>query len=192
MARQIFQIQITLNNTKPKIWRRTLIYSDTLLSDFHKIIQTTMGWTNAHMHCFDVGRKQYSPKYPEDDSWNEEYQVDYTKMKVNDLIQQERDKMVYEYDFGDGWRHEILIEKILPVDKKMEYPLCLAGKMHCPPEDCGGAWGYAELLKIINDPDHKEYDSIMKWLGGEFDPADFSTEDVNAMLKEEDYGCIEY
>ena len=187
MNREIYQIQIALKGFSPKIWRRVQVYSDTLLPDLHKIIQTTMGWTNSHLHQFIKDRQFYSAPSPDD----EMNSVDYRKIKISDMLKTEKDKIMYEYDFGDSWEHEIILEKILPIDSKIKYPVCLAGKMNCPPEDCGGVWGYADILEILKDKNHQEYESYIEWLGGGFDPKEFDPEIINEGLMEEDYGCIE-
>jgi len=191
MTNKIYQIQIALKRFKPKIWRRLLIPSDLLLSDFHKVIQTSMGWTNSHLHQFIKNRTFYTVKMQDDDLWDEMDNVDYKEMKISDLLKKEKDKIVYEYDFGDGWEHDIILEKILPPDNDTKHPICLTGKMNCPPEDCGGIWGYSDMLEILKDPDHEEYESYIEWLGEEFDPKYFDKDEVNELLREKDYGCIE-
>lgn len=191
MTNKIYQIQIALKGFKPKIWRRILIQPDLLLADFHKVIQTTMGWTNSHLHQFIKGRTFYTVKMQDDDLWDEMDNVDYKKMKISDLLKKEKDKIVYEYDFGDSWEHDIVLEKILPFDKNTKYPICLSGENNCPPEDCGGVWGYADMLEILKDPNHEEYESYIEWLGGKFDPKYFDKDEVNKLLREKDYGCIE-
>ena len=85
----------------------------------------------------------------------------------------------YTYDFGDNWEHKIPLEKILPRDKNIEYPACIAGKRACPPEDCGGIWGYEEFLEAINNPDHEEHEEMLEWVGGEFDPEHFDVSEVS-------------
>jgi len=192
MATKIYQIKISLNGCKPKIWRRVLIKSDMLLADLHKVIQTTMGWSNSHLHQFVKNRTYYSCKVKGDDSWDDMDMVDYKKMKVSDLLAFEKEHVIYEYDFGDSWQHEVLLEKILPIDAKTTYPVCIKGKMNCPPDDCGGIWGYANMLEVIKQPNHEEYEDLMDWLGGEFDPEFFDVEDVNELLKEKDYGCFTF
>lgn len=189
----IYQIQIALTGFRPKIWRRVLVPSDLLLSDFHKVIQTTMGWTNSHLHQFIKNRIFYTVKYPGDLTWGEMNQIDYRKKKlrISDLLKAEKEKIIYEYDFGDGWNHDIILEKILADDDKANYPVCLSGKMNCPPEDCGGVWGYADMLEILKQPDHEEYDSYIEWLGGEFDPEYFNIDEVNKLLRKKGYGCME-
>ena len=187
MAKEIYQIQIALKGFSPKIWRRVQMYSDTLLPDVHKIIQTTMGWSNCHLHQFIKNGRFYSRPSPDDELET----IDYRKIKVSDMLKREKDKIIYEYDFGDGWEHELILEKILPIDSKIKYPICLAGKMNCPPEDCGGVWGYADMLKILEDKKHEEYESYIDWLGGGFDPKEFDLEIINEGLQEEDFGCLE-
>lgn len=190
----IYQVKITLERSKPAIWRRLLIPSGLLLGDFHKIIQTAMGWENAHLHQFIKDGMFYSLKYPGDDFWEDEINVDYKKKKlrVSDMLKAEKDTVQYEYDFGDGWLHNILLEKILPEDKNVSYPVCTGGKMNCPPEDCGGIWGYYDMLEILKDPGHEEHEGYLEWLGGDFDPEEFDLDKVNEFLKSEDYGCLEF
>ena len=117
--------------------------------------------------------------------WSELPNIDYKKEKtrVSDLISGEGESLTYEYDFGDSWNHDILLEKILPVDTTAKFPVCLDGKRNGPPEDCGGVWGYTQLLEILNNPEHEEYKSYMDWLGGKFDPDYFNIDRVNAILQ---------
>lgn len=191
MSEQIYEIQIALKRIKPKIWRRILIPSDLLLPDFHKVIQSTMGWTNSHLHQFKKGNKFYKERIPVDDFWDEITDVDYANVRISDVLSQEKEKITYVYDFGDRWEHDIILEKILPADKHMKYPSCLTGKRTCPPEDCGGTWGYEEMLEILKQPDHEEYESYLEWLGEEFDPEFFDMKRVNALLKTENFGVFE-
>ena len=178
MAQNIYQIQISLNGSTPKIWRRIQLKSDTLLPDLHDIIQITMGWRNSHLHQFIKNKEFYG-----DPSLDEDFDtVDYRKIKLSAMLKKDKDSMKYEYDFGDGWIHTILLEKILPVDPNTMYPICLVRKMHCPPEDCGGVWGYSDLLKIIKDPKHEEYEDYIEWLWDDFDPKEFDLEEVHTIL----------
>jgi hypothetical protein len=186
-----YQIHIALQGSKPRIWRRMLVPSDLLLPDFHKIIQTVMGWENAHLHQFIKDRKFYMEFREEDDFRDDSTSMDYKDVKISDLLVSEKDKMNYEYDFGDGWIHELVLEKILPLNPKDNLPLCLDGKMNCPPEDCGGIPGFYSLLKILKNPKHKEYDFYLEWVGGEYDEEFFDKEEVNFFLKEKEYGCFD-
>ncbi len=192
MANKTYQIQIALKRSKPKIWRRVLVPSDILLPDFHKIIQTTMGWTNSHLHQFIHNSTFYTRKMQDDDFWDEFDNVDYSKIKLSKLLKEEKDSIVYEYDFGDGWEHNIVLEKIETATDIPILPVCLAGKNNCPPEDCGGTWGYESLLEILKDPTHEEYEELLEWLGDGFDPTYFNKEEVNELLKKEDYGCFDF
>ena len=178
MTKNVYQIQVALKGFKPKIWRRVLIQPDMLLSDFHYFIQAVMGWTNAHLHQFVQHGIFYSEPHPDDiDS------EDYTGIRVSDLLESEKDYLIYEYDFGDGWEHQIVLEKVLPKTIETQLPVCLKGKMNCPPEDCGGVWAYAELLEILKQPEHEEYESYIEWLGEDFDPEYFDKDEVNRLLR---------
>ncbi|HOE39131.1 MAG TPA: plasmid pRiA4b ORF-3 family protein [Bacteroidales bacterium] len=188
---RIFQIQIALKGFRPKIWRRILVPENVLLPDFHKIIQTTMGWTNSHLHHFVKGRSYYVHKTEDDDFWGNNSDIDYAKIKISDLLSFEKDKIIYEYDFGDDWEHDIVLEKILPYDNKLVYPICVKGKMNCPPEGCGGVLGYAYMLEVIKDPEHEDYEELRDWLGEEFDPEFFDIDTVNELLKRKDFGCLD-
>lgn len=162
-----------------------MINSDILLVDLHRIIQTTMGWTNSHLHLFSDGIFEYSPK---------EFEVENTKnsriVRLDKILKEEKSKINYEYDFGDGWEHDLILEKILTPDNQLQVPKCIAGKRNCPPEDCGGIWGYSDMLEILKQTDHEEYESYLEWLGGNFDPEYFDMDDINERLKKKDFGCI--
>jgi hypothetical protein len=183
MTRQIYQVQISLNGSKPKIWRRILVSSDVSLPDFHKVVQWAMGWQDYHLHQFIKDNKYYTLRMLDDDYWDDNIHVDYQNKKLSDLLKKEKDVILYEYDFGDSWMHEIVLEKILPIGELNEYPVCLEGKMSCPPEDCGGVWGYADMLSVLKQPKHQEYNNILEWLGEDFDPEDFYVDEVNERLK---------
>lgn len=126
----------------------------------------------------------------DDAFWGEMNNVDYSKIKLSDLLSKEKDKIIYEYDFGDGWEHDIVLEKIETNVKDKYIPTCLAGKNNCPPEDCGGIWGYLDMLEILKHPDHEEYEDYIEWLDEEFDPKHFDKAEINKMLKTKDYGCF--
>ena len=192
MERSTYQIQIALKGSKPKIWRRILVPSDLSLSDFHNVIQSTMGWTNSHLHQFIHKGAFYTYKMEDDDYWEEMNNVDYKGFVIRDLLKKVKDKIVYEYDFGDGWEHHILLEEIGASGRILKYPVCLTGKMKCPPEDCGGMFGYFDMLDVLKQPDHEEYDSYITWLGGTFDPQAFDALEVNEMLQSDNFGVEEY
>ena len=185
---KIYQLKITLSDSKPPIWRKIKIKSGTLLPDLHKIIQTTMGWTNSHLHQFVLVDK--GAFYAEPDPWGEMENKDYREIKIDHLLKKEKDQAVYEYDFGDRWEHEIVLEKILEKEEKEKYPVCIDGKNACPPEDCGGVWGYMNLIEIMSNPKHEEYAETKEWLGEELDPEAFDKDEINEMLQSEGYGVI--
>jgi len=182
-----YQLKITLNDVYPDIWRRFVVEADIKLPDLHKVIQTVMGWDNAHLHIFRIDKKLYSLP---DEEFDGPY-VDYRKIRLNQVVTAEKQKFFYDYDFSDGWEHTIVLEKILPKDEGAHYPLCVDGERNCPPDDCGGPYGYMGLQKTIADPRHEEYEEMMEWLGGDFDPEEFYLDDINEMLQEKDYGCID-
>ena len=185
-SQMIFQIKITLKGTKPPIWRRLQVKSNTRMADLHLILQRVMGWYGGHLHQYIVGKRPFQQHIGtrDEDAFGETFDVtDETRVKLSDIVTGEKFKFTYEYDFGDGWEHELLVEKILPVDPKARYPLCLAGKLHCPPEDVGGVWGYYDFLNAIKDETHLEHEDQLEWVGGDFDPEHFDVEEVNQMLR---------
>ncbi len=178
--KNIYQIKISLIGAKPPIWRTVLVPSNLKLAAFHDVIQVAMGWTESHLHQFIANQVFYGIP---DDEFELEME-DETKYKLSQLLKKEKESLIYEYDFGDSWEHKILLEKILPFDTKTALPVCIKGKRACPPEDCGGIWGYEELLKTISDPKHPEREDMLEWLGGEFDPEEFDLEGINEDLAE--------
>jgi hypothetical protein len=178
----IYQIKVTLRHSKPPIWRRIQVPADVNLARLHRILQVVMGWDDYHLHQFTVGGVDYGVPDPEYASWGHEMR-DEQRVKLGQLVPEEGLKFVYEYDFGDSWEHELLVEKILPAEPGVDYPRCLKGKRACPPEDVGGVWGYDDFLEIIRTPDHPEHDDMLEWIGGEFDPEAFDLDEINAELK---------
>lgn len=177
-----FQIRIDLARYRPKIWRRLLIRSDLPLYDFHLAIQIAMGWDNSHLHQFIKEKKFYSERLKDDWTWDDRHNIDYDGMIISDLLLKEKDKIEYEYDFGDGWVHEIKLEKILPSDDTMKSPVCTDGALASPPEDCGGIWGYAQMLEIMKDPGHEQYEETLEWIGETFNPEFFDIITANKLL----------
>ena len=139
-----------------------------------------MGWFDGHLHEFRVGRQRFGP--PDPDDWSDT--EDSRRMKLSQVVAARFKKLSYTYDFGDNWEHSILVEKQLPAEAGVHYPRCLAGKRACPPEDCGGVWGYEELLEILRDPNNPEHAERLEWLGDNFDPEAFDIEATNQKLRE--------
>lgn len=178
---KVYQIKVSLNEIKPSIWRRFLVKDTTTLPALHKILQTVMGWTNSHLHHFVVDGEVYS----EPDEDNEIEYIDYRKTRISDVMDSVNDEMTYEYDFGDGWEHTLILEKVIDSDPDMKDPVCLAGERNCPPEDCGGAYGFMEILKNLN---HEEYETWKTWVGEEYDSERFDINMVNRLLQRRNYG----
>jgi hypothetical protein len=181
----VYQFKISLLGISPAIWRRILVPEDYTFWDLHVAIQDAMGWLDYHLHVFRFdgaeGRRAVDIGIPDEDNPRDAIICGWTAGIADRFI---RPGMyaTYEYDFGDGWIHKVLLEGILLREPKTRYPKCLAGGRACPPEDCGGISGYRELLKILRNPKHAEYAGMVGWLGGharnylpyepeQFDPA---------------------
>lgn len=178
------QIKITLLDVKPPVWRRLLIKDDITLNQLHYNIQAAMPWTNSHLHEFEIKKQYYAPLSEYDDIDGVEDRKD-TDIPLSSLNLIEGDKILYIYDFGDYWCHQILIEKFTPVDDTQVYPVCIKASRACPPEDCGGFSQYIELQQQLADKSHPEYDDAVESLGDNFDPAYVSLEDINEALHSE-------
>lgn len=181
---QVYQIKITLEGSNPAIWRRVLVSPEETMYDFHYVIQAVMGWEDAQPHQFIKDGKFYLEKMEGDEEFSDAASVDYSDLCLGDILIKENDAMQYEYDFNDNWMHSVVLEKILPADEKAEYPVCTGGERDCPVEECGGLEGYYELLEIMKEPSHPEYDEIMECMGDDYDPAYFSVDETNEVLRE--------
>jgi hypothetical protein len=178
----VYQLKVTLDGIRPPIWRRIQVRGDITLFKLHKILQVVMGWYNCHLHQFMISGEVYSVISREADMLGDDF-IDEKKVVLNRVISGEKFRFTYEYDFGDGWVHTILVEKILAPKEGQEYPLCLKGKRSAPPEDCGGEGGYYHVLEAIKDPGHPEHEDMIEWLEDEYDPEHFDADAVNERLK---------
>lgn len=178
----IYELKVTLKGIRPAIWRCFQVHSDVTLHKLHLILQVVMGWTNSHLYSFEIEGTHFGEPDPENDFYGLEMKNS-KRTKLKKVASGKADKFIYEYDFGDSWEHVVTVKNILTAEPGMCYPVCLAGKRACPPEDCGGVWGYSDLLRIISNPGHKEYQETMEWLGGKFDPEAFDLQGVNGALK---------
>lgn len=167
----IYQLKISLKGVRPPIWRRILVSSSTTLTKLHHIIQVSMGWENYHLFSFNIYGENYD---------DEAGSLSKSLAKLNLGV---KAKFYYEYDFGDSWLHEILVEKIAPKPAGVQIPICLTGKRACPPEDCGGVWGYQSLLETLDNENSSEYEEMREWVGDDFHPELFNIDDVNRQLK---------
>jgi hypothetical protein len=185
---KIYEVTITLEGISPAIWRRLLIPSDLFLHDFHKVIQTTMGWDNQHLHLFLKGNKLFGLQ---DDDWmgNPSFQ-DYTAIRVNDLLRRPGDQMIYQYDMGDNWKHLVRLDQEHDSEPDAYYPVCIDGARECPPEDCGGPEGYKEMIEAVRDPSSPHHRFFKALFPEGLDPEFFDKEVINDFLMEEEYGCL--
>lgn len=180
---EVYCFKITLQGSNPLIWRRIETH-DVSLAKFHEQIQTAMGWTNSHMHQFIVGKLRYTDPEMLDDVFAEPDEKPYNGMHLSDLIRLHGPKlrMIYEYDFGDGWEHQITLEKTSVPESGVKYPRCLAGARACPPEDIGGIYGYEDYLDAIANPQHEEHENYLEW-NGPFDPNEFDPQAATKAMK---------
>jgi hypothetical protein len=169
-----------LGVTKPPVWRRLELRADTSLDLLHEILVAAFGWQGYLMHCFSSGREEIGVPDPELGF------IDERDVNVGELIGAVGDRLRYTYDFGDDWQHEIVVEALLDPHPEIHYPVLVAAKGACPPEDCGGPWGYAELKDILTDPKHERHQEMLDWLGlsdaSEFDPAAVATDEIEEEL----------
>lgn len=179
-TRSVYQLKVTLLDTKPPIWRRVLVDGASTLDHVHEVIQAAFGWWNYHLHEFEVGRTRYGIPDPDED-WGEPA-VDERRTRL-DALADVGDSFLYTYDFGDGWAHRIDVETVTPASTSTGVPACVGGRRACPPEDCGGTWGYGELLDILADTAHPERAERLEWLGRPFDPEAFDPGEFDDNLR---------
>jgi hypothetical protein len=177
MAR-VHQLKVTLVGIKPPVWRRVVVPSGITLAELHDVVQAAFGWWGYHLHEFDFGGVRYGI----DDGEGWEPPKDERRARL-DRLAPAGSSFTYTYDFGDDWRHKIVVEKVTPADPSMRYPTCTGGRRARPPEDCGGGWGYENLLAVLADPADEEHASMLEWVGGAFDPEAFDPSEFADNLK---------
>jgi hypothetical protein len=179
---QVYQFKLVLVGVEPPIWRRIQVPETYSFWDLHVALQDAMGWLDYHLHVFRVagsGASEEQIGIPDDDPFEDEKPtLPGWEIPITRYFSRPSTTVPYEYDFGDGWEHELTLEAILPRQAGQKYPLCVDGARACPPEDCGGVWGYENLLTVMQDPAHEEYESMLEWLGGRFDPDRFDPKRV--------------
>lgn len=177
----IVQIKVKLLGvSKPPVWRRLQLRADTRLDHLHEMIVAAFGWQDYHMHVFASGPEEFGVPDPELGFADERH------VSLGQLISGIGDRLRYTYDFGDDWQHEIMVEELLDADPETHYPVLVTAQGACPPEDCGGPWGYAELKEILADPSHEQHQEMLDWLGLEnssaFDPDAVATDQIEQEL----------
>ncbi|HJX53159.1 MAG TPA: plasmid pRiA4b ORF-3 family protein [Polyangia bacterium] len=180
-APAIYQLKITIVDIEPAIWRRVLVPAETTLDQLHKTIQAVFGWWDYHLHQYVVDDRHYGLPDPEySDELPEMF--DERNVALRDVFG--ADTIVYEYDFGDDWKHSVEIESVtMASDPNVQYPVCTGGARACPREDCGGTPGYFRVLEILGDPMHEEYREMKTWVGKKYDPEKFDLVAIDRALR---------
>jgi hypothetical protein len=181
----LYHLEVVLNHVKPQVRRRLQVPGNANLGWLHAVIQVALGWTNSHLHQFRDGERVISdPAFELDEFEGSPPVLDERKVTLMQVAPRRLDELLYEYDFGDSWEHTVTVAKVLDPDAAAaKIALCLDGARACPPDDCGGAWGYEDLLKIIRNPRHKEHKTMLGWLGHPFDPEAFDLNKANTFLR---------
>ncbi|MHB8658947.1 MAG: plasmid pRiA4b ORF-3 family protein [Solirubrobacteraceae bacterium] len=179
--RPAMQVKLSLRGvSEPPVWRRLLLPANMRLDRFHDVIQTALGWTDTHLHVFSTDGGEYGVPDPELGYRDER------RARLEQVLREPGDRIRYTYDFGGDWEHDIEFEKHVNVDPDAQLPACVGGKGGCPPEDCGGVWGYADLKASLASPDHEEHGGMLEWLGldsaSDFDPAACDPAETNDVL----------
>lgn len=179
-GKNVVRLKITLKGTKPPVWRRLLIPEDVTMRELHEILNEAMGWSNTHLHDFEVAGQKIADTEADgfDDGWMDPKPVSEDKITLKKVMKLAL-SFDYTYDFGDDWVHRVQIEGVEPAIAGEKYPVCLAGKGACPPEDSGGRWGFENFKAAMADRNHPEHEERMEWYGGEFDPSVFSIDEFN-------------
>ncbi len=175
----VLGLMVYLRDIEPVIWRRIEVRASIMLPKLHMVIQGAFGWTNSHLHDFNIDDKEYG----EEDEFGELATIDEHYVKLCNVLTPTSTGFGYRYDLGDCWQHDVQIAHISAKQSNTAYPVCTAGARRCPPENCGGASGYMRLLKLLPNPQHAEYESAMEWVGGKFDPDEFDLAIANQRLK---------
>ena len=174
------QLRVELKRVEPLVWRRIVVPENISLPKLHVALQWAMGWTNSHLHEYEIARQRYGiidPDWPDDEPL-----IDERRVRLKPLLESGLRRFNYLYDFGDHWEHVVTVEDLVMPKPGLPPVRCTAGENACPPEDVGSASGYAAFLEIVKDPTHEEHASMIEWAGGSFDPTAFSIDDVNERL----------
>jgi len=157
--------------------------SDTPLPEFASQLEASMGWLGGHLHAFRVANVTYQLGNLDDGLFGHPA-VDERTVTLGEVLTKPKAKMCWDYDFGDGWEHDVVVESIGPAEDGVDSPMCLTGRRACPRDDCGGPWGYQDLLAAVANPDHPEHDELSEWLPEGFDPDAFDPAQATASMRE--------
>lgn len=179
----IHRLKITLRDVTPPVWRRIEVRSSVTLDELAALLTSAMGWVGYHLHQLEVGGTVYQQSEFLDDSPFGRPALDESEHRLGDVLAAVGDKARWAYDFGDGWEHDVVVEAICELDPDAVYPRCIKGRRACPPEDCGGWWGYANLLEAVADPSHDEHAELAEWLPPDFDAAHFDANEATEAMQ---------
>lgn len=176
----ILRLRVQLRYIEPAIWREIEVPGEYSFWDLHVAVQDAMGWQDSHLHAFRAGegRNAVTIGVPDPDGFDDAPVLPGRKVRVSQYLEKPGQRVQYDYDFGDGWEHDVVLQEIAERQPRLKYPWCVGGARACPPEDCGGPPGYEELLETLADPAHPEHESMLEWLGGPFDPEAFDPDAV--------------
>jgi hypothetical protein len=174
------QLRVELQRVKPLVWRRLLVPDNITLAKLHLALQGAMGWSNSHLHEYEIARQRYGTP---DDEWpTDEPVIDECRARIKPLLDTGLRRFTYLYDFGDGWEHTVTVEDLVLPKPGAPLIVCTAGENACPPEDVGGPHSYGEFLDILKDSAHEEHADMVRWVGGAFDPTTFNLAGINRRL----------
>ncbi len=181
LSNSALQLKITLLGVDPPIWRRILVPASLALPGLHRVFQVVMGWQDSHLHGFEIKNKRYV--MADIDDWGD-FPDDLIEdgVKITKLLEV-GDTFVYQYDYGDDWRHLVVLEAVYSAGSVLVHSVCLGGERSCPPEDVGGVPGYEYFLEAVGDASHEEHENYLEWAGGSFDPEAFNLVEANAGLQ---------
>jgi hypothetical protein len=179
----VHRLKVTLRGSRPPIWRRVVVPSNASLGELHDIVQLVMGWNDSHLHLFQIGDTVYGNLRQLEELGDHEERM----TRLGQIAPRVKQRFRYQYDFGDSWEHDIVVEAVTPPEPETLYPVCTGGKRRCPPEDCGGIWGYHDFLEAIADPTHPSHAVVRDWWNGPFDAEAFDLDEVNRWLTEPDH-----
>lgn len=171
-------LRISLDEVEPEVWRTLVVASDIALPELGDVLVAVMGWEGYHLHQYVAGGMYFG----DDDDETSRFTIAYERITLEQIAGRAGGEFEWHYDFGDGWTHRVVVERV-GEPQQARVPVCLDGARACPPEDCGGPHGYADLLTALADPGHDEHDRMVEWVGGGFDPDAFDRTAVNERLR---------
>ena len=180
-VKTVHRLKVTLRQVEPPVWRRIEVASEMTLSTLAGVLEGAMGWHGGHLHAFDIDGVSYA--LPDGEGFGFRRTADERRAKLGGVLPAATPAMRWDYDFGDGWEHDVVVEAIEPRQAGSTPPVCIGGGRACPPEDCGGPWGYEELLAALADPTHERHEEFSEWLPEGFDPEAFDIAGATEMMR---------